>query len=423
MTKKYVLVLLGIICGIINSFFYYRSAVEVVDYSGTCGEISGIVGSTVQYSGSLQQFDLENVVIMNKADELVLKDQIRLFVPLFPEVNIGDKVSVNACINKSEYVQYQSSLESRGVGYISMGREVVVVKDINRRLKYKLKTQIIKSTESNFSEPYASIILGMSWGIKRIKGLPWDDVVRNCGVSYLFSASGHQIFAMSAFISGLSHRIFKRLWFLIGIIFLLYIYGYISDIGIGYNRAFMMLLFLNLGQVFGRPLIKEIVILFVISLLLIGNPSIYQLQGFQLSILATVGIIVFSPIIKRKLIKLPKLVSIFLVNPIVVQMMILPMIVSAYGGFSPFAIVVSSILSIFVPVIVVGGVILPLVSGVNFLWEVGSLIYYPILVFVERLLTWISKIPLSFVDFNLGENFTKFYYLAIVLLYLCSKNE
>jgi len=342
---------------------------------------------------------------------------------LFPELNIGDNVSTDACIDKSQYVQYQSSLESRGVGYISMGREVHVEKSVKNKLKYQLKSVIIKSVESNFSEPYASIILGMAWGIKRIKGFVWEEVIRNAGVSYLFSVSGHQIFVITGIISKLSKNIIKRIWFLLSIMVILYTYGLISDIGTGFNRAFMMLLFINLAQILGRPVIKEIVIIFVFSLMLVGDPSIYRLQGFQLSMLATMGIIVFAPTFRRKLIKFPKLISEFLVNPIVVQMMIFPMILSAYGGFSPFGIITSSILSIFVPLVVGLGIFLPLISGFDLVSKGVSYFCYPILIFIEQFLNWIYKIPISFVEVNVGSNFVKIYYFLFGLIYMLSRNE
>ena len=210
MKKKSLLyVFIGLILGIINTCVFIVGKKDTNDLSGTCGKIRGKIESIVSYKGSFQQFDLSNVYIDTNGNVYYLKESVRVTVPLFPFLRLGDEIEINACLEKSEYLQYQSSLEQRGVGYITIARTHVVLDTIDLSIVNGIKNHCIESIEYNFSEPYASILLGFNWGVKRIRGGLWEEKVKQSGLAYLFSISGYHIFIISDFLNKIAIKFVK----------------------------------------------------------------------------------------------------------------------------------------------------------------------------------------------------------------------
>lgn len=418
-----VYVFIGLLVGFINSFLYMNGQDKVEDLSGTCGKIRGKVASVISYKGSLQQFDLSNVHIDTSGNIHYLNENVRVSVSLFPILRLGDELEINACLEKSEYLQYQSSLEQRGVGYVTIASTHTILKPVNLSVVNEIKNYCVESIESNFSEPYASILMGFSWGIKRIRGGFWDEKVKQSGLSYLFSISGYHIFIISDFLNKIAIKLVKRSIAILLILYSLFIYGIISESGLGFSRAFLMIFLMFLGQIFGRPVLREITVIVAVALLLVGNPAVYRLSGFQLSIAATIGIIILSPVMKNWTQKISKFLSVWFVTPFIAQLVTFPIIAYSYGGIATLSVLPGIIISIVFPYIVISGLLIPIIARVSIAIDIVKIIISPFLFFVDWIFDVIYKIPFAFCNIKVSQPFVYIYYILIVLFYLIFNNE
>lgn len=411
----------GIMLGIINAILCINREARENDFSNICGEITGVVDSTVIFKGSIQQFDLTEVEIASDKKIIRMKHGIRMSAPLFPEVNTGDIFRTNACIDKSEYWQYQLALRQKGLGYISIARAHMVENNVSISYKNRFIRKTVRIIESNFSEPYASILLGTIWGIKRIRGGAWEQKILKCGLLYIFSVSGYQLFIISNALNKILAKFFKRIFVIIIILPVLYLYGNLSDSGLGFNRAFFIIFLIYLGQVLGRPILREVIIVFVIALLLVGNVSVYSQQGFQLSVLSTIGVVVLSPFIINLFSMLKNFNWFFL--PLSIQLIIFPIIAHSYGSISVLSIFSGAIVSIVVSYIIIGGIIISLLSDFSIVVALIKIILTPLLFFIDLIIDIFSKIPFGFYEIEVSKKIIYFYYIILGLLYLMLNND
>lgn len=404
--------LVGILLGVMNSYIYHHKQNRIFDRSDYCGIVTGVVSDIVVLRNSSQQIDLKNVFLYKDKNPILLHEGIRLLAPLFPIVKMGDAVEFYGCLSKSEIEHYQNLLESDGIYYVSIVRSVSIITN-NRDFFSVIKGQIVKSIEEYFCEPYSSMLLGMSWGIKRLRGTHLEQNIQLAGISYLFSVSGYHIIQLNSFLRSVLLKVFKRFGIIVGSTLLILIYSIFVNSGVSFGRALLMLVLLQISEILGRVPIKELLVVFVVSLLLISKPYIYKLVGFQLSILATVGILLLPSLLDKYLSKFKYILSI----PLSAQLAVFPLLVCSFGGFSILSLPLGIFITLFLPIIVVLGILFPFLSLVSVLGGIIFWVTYPFLFFIELVLSGVTKIPSLFVEFNINIVIVCGYYLLLILLY------
>jgi competence protein ComEC len=133
------------------------------------------------------------------------------------------------------------------------------------------------------------------------------------------------------------------------------------------------------------------------------NPKILVYDiSFQLSFLATLGIIYVSPIIKEKLISIPEKYNFreMLSSTLAAQITVLPLILYTMGIFSLVALPVNILILLFIPLIMLLGFITGMVSLLS--------------ITLAKPFAWISFILLAYVT-NLADFFSKIPYAAVVI--------
>jgi len=149
-------------------------------------------------------------------------------------------------------------------------------------------------------EPKSSLLLGILIGAR--KSLPQNvtDDFTTVGLSHVVAVSGYNISIIIGALGGLLAKLFGRkasLW-----LSLLIIAGFVVIAGASASviRAALMGLLLLLSFRFGRLYAITPSLCFAAFLMLLLNPKIlYWDVGFQLSFLATMGIIYFVPVLER----------------------------------------------------------------------------------------------------------------------------
>lgn len=207
----------------------------------------------------------------------------------------------------------------------------------------KAKNRLLMATKQVLAEPMAALLTGLLFGTKA--GLPenlLEDFIRT-GLIHIVVVSGYNIsILIKVFVRYTSSWLPKFSFWLGSLAIVLFV------VMIGSSapavRAGIMAWIILWGRERGREANQLLLLLVTALIMTLFNPKMVRYDiGFQLSFLAVVGLIYFSPIIEEKLkqikIKswLPKFLHPFLIETLSAQTLTFPLILYTFGRISIIA--------------------------------------------------------------------------------------
>ena len=192
------------------------------------------------------------------------------------------------------------------------------------------------------------------------------------------------------------------------IIFFIIFTGFQSSV----IRAGIMTIVLILAKLIGRiPLTRNILIFTVFLITLISPSALVKDLGFQLSFLATIGILYlsefFEKILKSKIIA----------ETVSAQIMVLPLLWYRFGEFNLFSFLNNALLIPFIPFLMVLGFIALLIL---FFYPINQILNIPFEIF-SIILSFLSKLPKIYLPIPLIFVLCIYFYLAY-LIYKINKD-
>ncbi len=292
---------------------------------------------------------------------------------------LNDKVSLKGeitKINKDNFL-YKSS-KSQGIFYEIKNSKI---KNIDQfRFKEGLFTRISNSLKRfgdlvdlkikrSMPQPEAGFISGILIGQKSDmdKGLKTN--LSKTGTTHLIALSGFNITIVISFILFIFKPFPRKYVYpltIIGIIAFVMMTGFSASI----VRAALMGSILIIAKSFGRLTTQSIVIAISAFLISIFNPLSLRFDiGFQLSFLATLGLVYLAPLIEksigRYLKNVPKILSETLILTFSAQIMVLPILILYFNTVS----IVSPITNLIIVPLIPGLMILGFIQVVlSFIW-------------------------------------------------------
>lgn len=278
---------------------------------------------------------------------------------------------------------------------------------------------ILSNIKSNFKEKLtenigtrrASLVTSVVFG--RDNSLDDEDkeYMSRFGVIHALSVSGLHV--------GIIFLIFKKI--LNEKISLLVTFIYVIMTGIAFSslRAFIMLLFSNLGFILKRRynpmggVAISVIIIFILSPYCIFN------IGFLLSFSSTIGILLYSKSIKRKLYKIPEFLLDTISICLAAQIFTFPLLVIYFNEFSIGFIVGNIILIPIINLILILGVISVLMIDFG---EVFDFFSFTLNFFID-ILDYLTGVLSNFVPetLNISSEYAYFYISLLITYYLYNK--
>lgn len=300
-------------------------------------------------------------------------------------------------------------------------------------LNLKEKSKVIDPGDSG--EFARGLILGGSNGFSE----EFKRMLQDTGTSHLVAVSGFNISIITIFLFMLMRNLFSRRVAFASTIVMLIFFVLLTSMSASVVRAAIMGGLFILGKAFGRKG-NLLNLLFVAALLmLLVNPYTIYDAGFQLSFLATFGLIVsmdgFSNLIsKYKFSNLSKDILTALLSTIIAQVYTLPVLLLSFGRVSLIAPLVNLFILPFVPLAMIFSALAIAASLINstlgiffgifasiftryFIWiiKLGSSLKYASLTIIPEL-AWL-KIIIFVMAYLL------IFYLSFNLKYKNEKND
>ncbi len=351
-----------------------------------------------------------------KIDGLVL-----ISMPRYPEYEYGDFLEIEGDLIRPEKIEdfdYDKYLARYNIYSVMYQPYLKLLQHNEESLFYahifSLKKKVETILNKIFPEPYASFEAGLLLGSR--KGIP-DNLMAKfniTGLTHIIAISGYNITLIISMISGFLVFLPKKQQIIISItvitIFVIFV-GASSAV----VRAGIMGIIALSAIWFSRKSFISITLVFTAFVMSLFNPKILVYDvGFQLSFLATVGLIYVSPLIGKYL-NFPNFFGIresFLLT-MSAQIAAVPIILLNFERLSLVSPLANVLIAPFVPLAMMFGAIAFLVAVVSLslgkIFALPAILALKIIIFFTEIC---AKLPYASVD-------VKWFKGVLVVLYYC----
>jgi len=323
------------------------------------------------------------------------KGRLLVKTPLYPEYTYGDELRITCHIQAPEpiedfsYDTYLARYDIYSVCWrgsmqqIASGRGNAIMAAI-----LATKARFMNSVNQIMSEPYAAFLSGLLVGARR--GIPEYllEAFNRTGTTHIIAISGSNITIIAAVIIGLLEVLGisrgRSFWLTSGSIIMFVI---MTGATASVVRAGIMGIFVLLARELGRASRATNALVFTAFLMLLVNPKILVFDaGFQLSFLATIGLIYVNPILQRCTRALPDCAGMkeALVTTLSAMTTTTPLILFQFGRFSLVAPLANILILPAIPITMALGFAAGVVG--IFSASVGSVVAWPAWLFLEYMI-------------------------------------
>ncbi len=264
---------------------------------------------------------------------------------------------------------------------------------------WQIRRRIVKSQARWLGVPHGPLVSAMVLG-RRAVDLPFDirDEFIQVGLAHVLAASGFHVAIILSLVQVLTSRFSDRLKLGNGTTVLI-AYVCLTGGSASVWRAAFMGFGALLAPVMQRRVNPLGCLLLAALVLLLINPLWIWDLGFQLSFLATLGLLVTSPAVMKRLDWLPTAIASLIAVPIAATIWVLPLLLYVFSQISTYSILVNIITSFLISAITMGGFISAVFGAV---WPLAGsaiawLLYYPVelLLLIVR---FFSRLPGSLIS-------------------------
>ncbi len=365
-----------------------------------------------------------------KANDLEnFQGKILVYAPLYPEYSLFDKLEISCKVFKPE--PFTSELTGRDFAYDKyLAKDNILgicpqpqLKKINSSNLWwqqvaKSKQHFLNNLNIALAEPGAAFTKAIILDSRRELPSEINPSFSHTGLTHVISISGlHMVVIIWFWQTFLQFLGLKRQYIFWVLVLSLFVYLYLLNFISPALRSTAMILLVLLGPLIGRPAISGYSLLFLANILVLLNPYIlvYDL-GFQLSFLATLGLIFYTNWWQIKLAKVSNFLKIreVLAVTLAAQTFTWPLVLYYFGIFSIIAPVANFLVLPLFPPILILGILAAIFGG-----SVGYILSWPLLLLIKImfwLVDFLGSLPYAYF---MQANFSlEFFLVSLLLMFL-----
>lgn len=304
----------------------------------------------------------------------------------YPQYHYGEKLKISGSLREEVSNQKRKVLDFPQIEILSeKGGNWLMVKIS------QLRQNLVATYQSFLPGPSSALLSGIVLGSKH--NLPPDfyEALKMSGTLHVVVASGMNVTLVAGFLTGLFGYFLKRQWATIaslgGVVFYTALAGFEPPI----VRASIMSGLALTAQGFGRQNWGVLSLFLAGYIMLLIKPSLISDLGFQLSFLATAGLLLVKPALS-KLERLPLLGESF-TTTLAAQLAVLPLLLGTFGQYSLLSLLTNTLVLWTIPWIMGFGAVVG-VAGLIFpaLGQILAFLLYPFLFYFEIIVGFLGKL-------------------------------
>lgn len=373
----FLFVLVGVLRVNISSLY---STSKLSEYENKKVEVVGVIVAEPDVREKNTKLTIETEKVFTTVGEREVSEKVLVSVPLYPEWNYGDRVRGNVILTKPKNIEsedgrvfdYEGYLKVRGIWYTSSYTSLELVSPnsgnyIKSKL-FKTKRAFTDSISNVLPEPESSLLSGLLLGTKQSLGKEILEKFQRTGTSHIVVLSGYNIAIVAESIINTLSFLPKNISFGFGALGIV-MFTLASGGGASAVRAAIMVLVALFAKRFNRDYKANRILGFTIVLMLAPNPLLLVFDpSFQLSILATIGLVFVSPILEPYFKKITDRFGLreILSTTIATQVTVLPFLIYNTGIVSLVSLPVNILILGTIPLTMFLGFVTGLLGLVSF---------------------------------------------------------
>lgn len=358
------------------------------------------------------QLVLSQVVFENKSISFPHDVNILLFASHYPRYQYGDRIAVRSRLRAPEKIEdfdYPAYLSRKNIYLTGFPSDITLIDSGHgialKRFLFSMRGRFEYAIQRTISEPHGAFLNGLLLG--ETGQMPRDitDQFRATGLSHIVALSGYNITIIANFFLlvllwiGLSRA--KSFWFVVaGICSFVILTGAEASV----VRAAVMGILVLIAYQAGRMYSIRNALALAAAIMLAMNPKLLSFDiSFQLSFLATLGLVYLAPRLEPLLKRIPERFSLreYLSATVSAQFAVLPLLLREFETFSLIAPLANIAVLPVIPlamlvgfIVSVAGAFAPFISG--FL----NVLVWPFLAWPLMIAKLLNSVP--FASFHLG---------------------
>ena len=372
--------------------------------------LTGIVGEEPNIKDQNIRLIISEGQVSVLEKEINISEKIMVSVGLFPQFEYGDKIRIEGKLERPKNFLTETD---RDFDYISFLAKDDIFYQINfaqaekissghgsflKRILFTFKNSFIEKINNFIKEPESSLLAGLLLGAKNSLGQELQTDFRNAGVSHIVALSGYNITIVAMGIMTILAflpRTVSLSFGAVGIILFAIMTGGSATV----MRASIMALLVLLAKSTGRKYDITRALVLAGFFMLLQNPKILVFDiSFQLSFLATLALILVSPLVEKKMIFITKEYHLreLIVATVSTQIFVLPFLFYKMGLLSVFALFTNILILPVIPLIMFLGFLTGVFGFIStFLSSVVGFVCSLLLSYVLKIIYIFSHLPFS----------------------------
>ncbi|MEK7616145.1 MAG: ComEC/Rec2 family competence protein [Patescibacteria group bacterium] len=271
--------------------------------------------------------------------------------------------------------------------FIQHRDEARVVREQRYRSVYAVRDWFLVSVNRTVPQPVSALIGGVLVGAR--SQLPKDIVedFRRTGLSHIMAISGYNISIISVILMNMLASLISRrraFWAVLGI---LLVFTILTGLQASVIRAAIMGLFALFAQHMGRVPTPMHALVIAAAIMVGFDPLILRFDiGFQLSVLATLGILTLAPRLQTKF---PEVVAV----TISAQLFVLPLIIYYFHTISLISLPANILILPLIPALMLLGFAAGMTSWIPLIGPVVGFLAWTLGKMILLVVHWFASIP------------------------------
>lgn len=354
---------------LLGRFFLFLTEAKPSYFPGQTVNFQAVLDSQPQLGGKTQRFEIQGIAVVTGR---------------FPEYQYGQVLKITGVAEKSKE------------NWVLPFPQIEVVKktggNLFLRKIYQLQKKLVGLYQRFLPQPSAELLAGIVLGVKTTMPADFSLALRQSGTMHVVAASGMNVTMVASFLSGFLIFFFNRRLALVFCLFGIFFYAALAGFQASIVRAGIMGAIAAVAQILGRQNWGVLSLLLAAYLMLFVKPTLIFDLGFQLSFLATTGLLFIKPLLKN-LAKIPLIGDDFSTT-LAAQAATLPLLFANFGQYSVLSILANALTLWTIPWVmgfggamgILGFVFQPAAQFLGYLT-------FPLLFYFEKIVVFFGSLP------------------------------
>jgi competence protein ComEC len=351
----------------------------------------------LQFWLEVKEFSLKNLPTEKSAGKLYVT------LPNLAENQVypGQEITIKGLLYRPRRANNPSAFDfanylARQGAFAGLKGEIIIDKKSPTWGIWQIRQRIVEAQIQGIGQEKGTLLSSITLGRQAVN-LPAKitDLFIKTGLAHILAASGFHVAILLGFVLTITRNLSPKQQFIIAITILI-IYGTLTGLQPSVLRAILMGIGALIGLLYNRQVNSLGSLLLAATILLLWQPLWIWDLGFQLSFLATLGLIITVPLLKNKIDYFPNLIAEPIAISLAATLWTMPLLMFTFNSIALYSIPINIITTPLVTLISLGGVftaflglIYPPLGSIS-----ASILYYPLELLLQ-ITTFFSLLPFS----------------------------